>query len=64
MIGFYLHLTIEIAHTKFLVPAELKYNGYFSVLTFLDLFIAYYNIDNSLKFFPILDSSLNAAIFL
>lgn len=24
MIGFYLHLTIEIAHTKFLVPAELS----------------------------------------
>lgn len=36
----------------------IKYNGYFSVFTFLGLFIAYYNFDNSLKLFPILDSSL------
>lgn len=34
-----------------------KYNGCFSALTFLDLFVAYYNIDH-LTFFPVLNSSL------
>ena len=59
LLGFHCHLIVEVA------PMEVsstcwtaRYNGYFSVLTFLDLFIAYYNIHHWLKFVPVLDSSL------